>query len=105
MKQGGIFVSSWGYDQTNVDFYKVVKVTAKTVMLIPIERKVQLKGFMRYTAMPIPGSGRERRSGDGLLIVSMFRRVASPATQLRDCGMERHGKAFAMDGNCENALI
>ena len=58
MKQGDIFVSSWGYDQTNVDFYEVVKVAAKTVTLIPIERKVQLKGFMRYTAMPIPGSGK-----------------------------------------------
>ena len=51
MKQGDIFVSSWGYDQTNVDFHEVVKVAAKTVTLIPIERKVQLKGFMRYTAM------------------------------------------------------
>ena len=92
MKQGDVCVSSWGYEQTTVDLYEVVKVTAKTVMLIPIERKVQLKGFMRYTAMRFRGAGRERRSGDGLLIVSMFRRVASPATQLRDCGMERHGK-------------
>lgn len=58
MKQGDILVSSWGYEQTNVDFYEVVKVTAKTVTLVPIERKVQLKGFMRYTAMPIPGSGK-----------------------------------------------
>lgn len=40
MKQGDIFVRSWGYDQTNVDFYEVVKVAAKTVTLIPIERKV-----------------------------------------------------------------
>ena len=30
MKQGDIFVSSWGYDQTNVDFHEVVKVAAKT---------------------------------------------------------------------------
>lgn len=58
MKQGDILVSSWGYEQTNVDFYEVVKVTAKTVTLVPIERKVQLKGFMRYEAMPIPGSGK-----------------------------------------------
>ncbi|WP_370791031.1 hypothetical protein [Bilophila wadsworthia] len=58
MKQGDILVSSWGYEQTNVDFYEVVKVTAKTVTLIPIERKVQLKGFMRYEATPVPGSGK-----------------------------------------------
>ena len=58
MKQGDVFVNSWGYEQTNVDFYEVVKVTAKTITLISIERKVQLKGFMRYTAMSIPGSGK-----------------------------------------------
>ena len=96
MKQGDVFVSSWGYEQTNVDFYEVVKVTAKTVMLIPIERKVQLKGFMRYTAMRFRGAGRERRSGDGLLIVSTFLRVGSQATPLRGCGTERHRKVHPM---------
>ena len=28
---GTIFASSWGYEQTNVTFYGVVKATAKTV--------------------------------------------------------------------------
>ena len=96
MKQGDIFVSSWGYDQTNVDFYEVVKVAAKTVTLIPIERKVQLKASCGIRPCRFREAGRERRSGDGLLIVSMFRRVASPATRLRDCGMERHGKVRPM---------
>lgn len=31
VKVGDYFVCSWGYDQTNVDFYKVVGVTAKGV--------------------------------------------------------------------------
>jgi hypothetical protein len=30
---GSIFVCSWGYDQTNVDFYKVVSRTAKSVKI------------------------------------------------------------------------
>jgi hypothetical protein len=30
---GDIFYSSWGYDQTNVDFYKVVSKTAKKVIV------------------------------------------------------------------------
>jgi hypothetical protein len=30
---GKFFVSSWGYDQTNIDFYKVVGATAKRVRL------------------------------------------------------------------------
>ena len=28
-----ILVSSWGYDQTNITFYKVVRTTAKTVTI------------------------------------------------------------------------
>ena len=87
MKQGDVFVSSWGYEQTNVDFYEVVKVTAKTVMLIPIERKVQLKGFMRYTAMPIPG------------IIDCFDvpacRITSYATARLWDGKAREGSSYA----------
>lgn len=30
---GQIFYSSWGYDQTNIDFYKVIRKTAKTIEL------------------------------------------------------------------------
>jgi hypothetical protein len=30
---GDILVSSWGYDQTNIDYYKVIAVTAKGVRM------------------------------------------------------------------------
>ena len=30
---GTFFVSSWGYDQTNIDFYKVVAATAKCIKI------------------------------------------------------------------------
>lgn len=33
---GDIFYSSWGYDQTNLDFYQVIKTTPKTLTLRPI---------------------------------------------------------------------
>jgi len=32
-----VLVSMWGYEQTNVDFYQVVKATAKTVTIREIE--------------------------------------------------------------------
>ena len=35
---GTIHVASWGYDQTNVDFYEVTSSTAKTVALRPISQ-------------------------------------------------------------------
>jgi hypothetical protein len=37
---GDIFVSSWGYDQTNVDFYQIVKVMKSMVAMRPISKKV-----------------------------------------------------------------
>jgi hypothetical protein len=40
VKVGDILVSSWGYDQTNVDFYEVVKTTEKTVWFISIGSKI-----------------------------------------------------------------
>ena len=39
-KVGDILYSSWGYDQTNIDFYEVVGVTAKSVKLEKIGGKV-----------------------------------------------------------------
>ena len=84
MKQGDIFVSSWGYDQTNVDFYEVVKVAATTVTLIP-------------TAMPIPGSGKgkafRRRIIDCFDVPAC--RITSYATARLWDGKAREGSSYA----------
>ena len=39
-KLGDVLVNSWGYDQTNVNFYQVVEVKAKSVVIIEICYKV-----------------------------------------------------------------
>lgn len=39
VKVGEILYSSWGYDQTNVDFYQVVEVKGKTFKIRAIESK------------------------------------------------------------------
>lgn len=36
-KVGDVMVSSWGYEQTNVDFYQVVGVTAASVKLRKVD--------------------------------------------------------------------
>lgn len=43
---GAILVSSWGYDQTNVDFYVVVSMTAKMCVLLPMDKRYIETGFM-----------------------------------------------------------
>jgi hypothetical protein len=45
VKVGDIFVASWGWDQTNIDFYKVVRLIGKTMALL------QPIGYR-----PVPGS-------------------------------------------------
>jgi hypothetical protein len=37
---GDIFWSSWGYDQTNVDFYKVIKRTPTTVTVVQVPTEI-----------------------------------------------------------------
>ncbi len=55
-KVGSILSSSWGYDQTNVDFYKVVKRTKKSLWLIEIgSSSVEgSEGFMSDKVVPNP---------------------------------------------------
>ena len=40
LKPGDIMVSGWGYDQTNIDFYIIVKATERTVTVAPIGKKI-----------------------------------------------------------------
>lgn len=44
---GDVFVYTWGYDQTNVQFFQVLKVSEKTVVVREIETEaVTEEGFM-----------------------------------------------------------
>lgn len=56
---GDVFYSSWGYDQTNVDFYEVVRKTAKTVYVREIYGEILTGGGYAGRCQPKPGSFRE----------------------------------------------
>lgn len=57
---GDVFEYSWGYDQTNVDYFEVIAVTpsGKSVRLRPIgARSVpHSEGFMSDRCVPVPGN-------------------------------------------------
>ncbi len=55
IKVGDIFYTSWGYEQTNVKFWQVVKRTAKSVRLRPIKKQIVAveSSMSRYEA-PLP---------------------------------------------------
>ena len=53
-KVDDIFVDSWGYDQTNVNFYQVVEVKAKSVVLREISyEQIEATGPMSAEVSPI----------------------------------------------------
>lgn len=60
VKVGDIFVSSWGYEQTNVDFYRVVKLIGTQSMLVQklttatVEGSTQSHGM---ACMVVAGAG------------------------------------------------
>lgn len=50
---GTILYSSWGYDQTNIEFYKVVKVSEKSVWIQELKNQiVEQVGFMSEKVVP-----------------------------------------------------
>jgi hypothetical protein len=53
---GDILVATWGYDQTNVDFFQVTKVTLKQVEIRPIASRTNTTEPMQGTAVPVPGA-------------------------------------------------
>lgn len=62
VNEGDIFVCSWGYDQTNVDFYEVVELTpsGKSVRLQMIDQEVVESNGPSERVRAVPGTG----SGD-----------------------------------------
>lgn len=55
LKVGDIMVCSWGYDQTNIDFYEVTDVRGKNVIVREIASEVIAgHGAPQETVMPVP---------------------------------------------------
>lgn len=53
-KVGDIVSASWGYDQTNVDFFKVTAVLGKSVRIVEVASTVKETGFMCGVTSPDP---------------------------------------------------
>lgn len=54
-KPGDILASSWGYDQTNVDFYEVIEVTERTIVVRQVAQEcVEGSGGPSEKVVPVP---------------------------------------------------
>jgi len=52
VKVNDIFYTSWGYDQTNIDFYMVVEVLKSSVKVVSIGEDRTYTGNMQGTCVP-----------------------------------------------------
>jgi hypothetical protein len=55
LEVGDILYSSWGYDQTNIDFYEVVRTTKKSVEIRKLAQTIEETGFMSGKTSPLAG--------------------------------------------------
>jgi hypothetical protein len=56
VKVGDVFRSSWGYDQTNIDYYEVVAVTGKTATICRISCLSEETLSMQGECVPLLGA-------------------------------------------------
>ena len=63
MKVGDIYYSSWGYDQTNVDFYKILEVKKSSAVIVKIGNKTVLDDGPYTEVAPTP----ENETGEPML--------------------------------------
>jgi len=54
VKAGDIFRCSWGYDQTNIDFYQVLSVAGQMATIQEIAQEAEETGFMSGECVPCP---------------------------------------------------
>lgn len=58
-KVGDILTSSWGYDQTNIDYYEVVKVTSSSVYVRELDKRASERREYDDLMVPVPGSNKD----------------------------------------------
>lgn len=58
IKVGDIVYNSWGYEQTNIDFYQIIKVLNASVIIRPISSEIVegTEGNMCANVKPVPNS-------------------------------------------------
>jgi hypothetical protein len=53
---GDVFRCSWGYDQTNIDYYEVISITGKTATICRIGCLSEETGFLQGQSVPQLGA-------------------------------------------------
>lgn len=98
---GKVFYSSWGYDQTNVDFYQVVAIKGKkTVILQELNSDYTATGSMCGEVKPILNSFKndktyQRRLNFSYGDVSVNCKYDYQATLMEDTNSTKYTSSYA----------
>lgn len=58
LKEGDIVYASWGFEQTNVDFYQVVRVpSGRSAVIRPVEKETHIKDPVSMVGSAVPRIG------------------------------------------------
>ena len=49
---GDVLYNSWGYEQTNIDWYQVVEVKAKSILIRPIHKNYKETAYLQGVSQP-----------------------------------------------------
>ena len=76
IKVGDIFVDSWGYDQTNIDFYLVTKKLKASIKIVKIGSKIVSTSIGSEMVVPVPdaviGEEKTKIPQDGYIKTSSY---------------------------------
>lgn len=96
----------WGYGQTNVDWFKVVKRNEKSVWFVPVPAKKEYAGDMHGYSVPVDKPIERKvdwKFVDGdyqkVEMSAVFRRSVKVGFQGGEMAGEKFGNVYPWDGN------
>lgn len=89
LQVGDILYSSWGYNQTNIDFYEVLKVTKSMAIIHRIDSRIVRRDIPYDYVVPVPGKMSTGSRGKPM------RKRVGPRGQI---GLSSYASAVPWDG-------
>lgn len=97
VKMNKYFVSQWGWEQTNVTFYKVIKETAKMVTVIEVSAERKYNAWGNYVAVPSKSDESPRWAK---MMRKKIKNFSSDKSLWQDCiEINSFSNAYRWDGN------
>lgn len=81
---GDYLYTNWGYDQTNIEFYRITRRTAKTVAVVRVECERNGRNELVPTTTPMSGIWAEAFTGKRIRPISEWSKGSIKLDYVRD---------------------